>query len=304
MLGGELPSARRGAGLIQHRRALRRRFAQVNGVDAVIVSLVPDAMHLRRIGEDAARAIAQRRIVLPASFPELVDHLHIFVGDVVAVVMRGLLVLAGAFGRAVEIAGHHVPADPPLGQMVERRHPPRERIGRLIGQVGGHPETEIFGDRGHRRNQQQRIVGGRLRGVAQRRVRTAAEHVIDAEHIGEKQAVEPPALQRFGQIDPVRQPVIFRRAVARMGPQPRRLMRDAVHGEGVEPDFFFHERTALDLTLLSPGRRPGLSAEIVAFRPVRAKQIVGVMPLPAGFVSRYVDRPRSLATPKGRHDQN
>jgi hypothetical protein len=26
-----------------------------------------------------------------------------------------------------------------------------------------------------------------------------------------------------------------------MGPQPRRLMRDAVHGEGVQPDLFFHD---------------------------------------------------------------
>ena len=184
----------------------------------IIVSLVPDTMHLRGIGENASRAIAQRRVVLPASLPELVDHFHIFVGDIVAVVMRGLLVLAGAAGRAVEIAGHHVPADPPFGQMVERRHPPRERIGRLVRQVGGHPKTEIFGDSGHRRNQQQRIICRRLRGVAQRRIRTAAEHVVDAEHIGEKQAIEPPALQRPRQIDPVRQPVIFRRAVARMGP--------------------------------------------------------------------------------------
>ena len=244
VLGGELPSARRGAGLIQHRRALRRRFAEVNGVEPVVVALVPDAMHLRRIGEDAARAVAQHGVVLPAAFPELVDHLHIFVGDVVAVVMRGLLVLAGAARGAVEIAGHDVPADAAFGEMVERRHPPRKRIGRLVGQVGGHPEAEIFGHRGHRRDQQQRIVAGRLRGVAQRRIRAVAEHVVDAEHVGEKQAVEPPALQRLGQIDPVGQPVIFRGAVARMGPQPRRLMRDAVHGEGVEPDFFFHDRKA------------------------------------------------------------
>ena len=201
-------------------------------------------MHLGGIGENPARAIAQRGVVLPAAFPELVDHLHIFVGDVVAVVMPGLLVLAGGLGRAVEIAGHHVPADPPFGEMVERRHPPRERIGRLVGQVGGHAEAEMLGDGGHRRDQQQGIVGRRLRGVAQRRVRAAAEHVVDAEHVGEKQPVEPPALQRFGQIDPVRQPVIFAGAVARMGPQPRRLMRDAVHGEGVEPDLFFHDRNA------------------------------------------------------------
>ena len=99
MLCGELAAARRGAGLIQHRRALRRRLAEMNRIQAVIFALVPDAVHLGRIGEDAARAIAQRRVVVPAPLPELVDDLHIFVGDVVAVVVRGLLVLAGAAAR-------------------------------------------------------------------------------------------------------------------------------------------------------------------------------------------------------------
>ena len=175
VLGGELPPARRGAGLVQHRRALRRRLAEMDGIDAIILALVLDAMHFGGIGENAARAVAQHGIVLPASFPELVDHLHIFVGDVVAVVMRGLLVLAGAAGRAVEIAGHDVPADAPFGQMVERRHPPRERIGRLVGQIGGDAEAEMLGHRRHRRDQQQGIVGRRLRGVAQRRVGAAAD---------------------------------------------------------------------------------------------------------------------------------
>ena len=54
------------------------------------------AMHLRGIGEDAARAVAHHGVVLPAAFPELVDDLHVFVGDVVAVVMRGLAVHADA----------------------------------------------------------------------------------------------------------------------------------------------------------------------------------------------------------------
>ena len=246
MLGGELPAARRRAGLIEHGGALRRRLAEMNGIQPVMVTLVSDPMHLGGIGENAAGPIAQRGVVLPASFPELVDHFHIFVGDTVAVVMRGLLVLAGAFGRAVEITGDDVPADPSLGEMIERRHPPGERIGRLIRQIGGHAEAEMFGDRSHRRDQQQRFVRRRLGGVAQRRIRTAAEHVVDSQHIGEKQAVEPPALQRLGEMDPVRQPVIFSRAVARMGPQPRRLMRDAVHGEGVEPDLLLHDLAILD----------------------------------------------------------
>src|SRR6202011_792067 len=87
-------------------------------------------------------------------------------------------------------------------------------------------------------------VTRRLGGVAQCCVRVAAEYIVDPKHIGQKQPIEPAALQRPGEIGPVWQPVIFRRAVARMGPEPRRLMRDAVHGEGVEPDLFFHDRKA------------------------------------------------------------
>src|SRR5437660_1557570 len=40
---------------------------------------------------------------------------------------------------------------------------------------------------------------------------------------------------------PIGQAVVAQRAVARMGPEPRRLMRHAVHGEGVEPDLFCHD---------------------------------------------------------------
>ena len=212
----------------------------MNGIEPVVVSLMLDAMHLRRIGKNPARAVAQHGVVLPASFPELVDQLHIFVRDLVAVVMRGLLVLAGAARGAVEIAGHHVPADPAFGQMIERRHPPRKRVGRLEGEIAGDAEAEMLRHRRHRRDQHQRLVGRRLRGIAQRRVRAAAVHVVDAEHIGEKQPVEPAALQRLRQIEPVGQAVVAERAVARMGPQPRRLMRHAVHGEGVEPDLLCH----------------------------------------------------------------
>src|SRR5882757_7850046 len=95
MFGGELASARRGAGLIEHGRALRRGLAEMDGVEAEVLSLVLDAVNLLRIGKDAARAVAQSRVVLPAAFPKLVDDLHIFVGNLVTVVVPGLLVLAG-----------------------------------------------------------------------------------------------------------------------------------------------------------------------------------------------------------------
>src|SRR6187402_1983273 len=117
MLRRELPPARRSAGLVQHRCSLRRWLAEVDGVvDAIVRALMIDAMNLAGIREDAALAVAQHRVVLPASFPELVDHLHIFVGDLVAVVVPGLLVLASPARGAVEIAGDDVPADPTLGQ--------------------------------------------------------------------------------------------------------------------------------------------------------------------------------------------
>src|SRR5579859_1779304 len=118
MLRGELTPARRGPGLIEHGRALRRGLAEMNGIKAKILSLVVDAMNFRRVGKNAARAVAQCRVMFPASFPELVDDIHIFVRDLVAVVVSCLLVLAGAFRRAVEIAGDDVPSDTPLGEMI------------------------------------------------------------------------------------------------------------------------------------------------------------------------------------------
>jgi hypothetical protein len=53
-----------------------------------------------------------------------------------------------------------------------------------------------------------------------------------------------------------------------MGPQAGRLMRHAVHREGVEADLFFHDEEALDTpwnSLLFARSNARLRAEIVAF---------------------------------------
>src|SRR2546429_7373009 len=60
-----------------------------------------------------------RSIIRPAAFPEPVDDLHVFVGDLVAPVMARLCAEAHAGGGAVEIAGDDVPADPPFCQVVQ-----------------------------------------------------------------------------------------------------------------------------------------------------------------------------------------
>ena len=154
--------------------------------------------------------------------------------------MRALTGLTHAFRRAVEVAGHDVPTDPALGQMIEGGHPARERERRLVGERDGYAKAEMLGGRRHGRHEKQRIVDRGLRSVQQGRLGTAAKDVVDPENVGEKQTVEEPALQCFREFDPAIQPPIIARLVARVAPHSRRLVGDAVHLERVEADFLGH----------------------------------------------------------------
>src|SRR6185437_8080713 len=71
----------------------------------------------------------------------------------------------------------------------------------------------------------------------QRRLRSAAIDVVDAEHVGEKDAVEQPTFERAGEPGPIIEIGVVHRPVARMRPEAGRLMPHAVHLEGVEADF-------------------------------------------------------------------
>ena len=190
--------------------------------------------------EDAIVAVAHHRVVLPASFPQLVHDLHVFVGDVVAMVVRVLRVHPHPLGRAVEVAGHDVPSDPPARQMVQRRHPAREWIRRLERERAGHAKSEMLGDLRHRRNHQHGVVDRHLDALANRGIDVAAVDVVDPEHVGDKQAVEAAALKNPREPGPVFQAGVVARAIARMRPQARRLMHHAVHIERVETNFFGH----------------------------------------------------------------
>src|ERR1700689_5445530 len=103
MFPGEAPAPCRSARLIKHRRTLRRGLAKVDAGHLEVPAFMADRMDLVRIGEDAPGAVAQHRAVLPASFPQLVADLHIFVGDVIAVVVRALASEANVLRSAVEI---------------------------------------------------------------------------------------------------------------------------------------------------------------------------------------------------------
>ena len=73
------------------------------------------------------------------------------------------------FRRAVEIAGHDVPADPAFCQVIEGGHPARERKRRFVGERDGYAKAEVLGGRRHGRDEKQRIVDRGLR-----RMRSAA----------------------------------------------------------------------------------------------------------------------------------
>ena len=143
-------------------------------------------------------------------------------------------------GGAGQVAGHDVPADASVGQVVEGAQTPCERIGVLEGGAGGDAEAEVLGDRRHRAHEQDRVVHGNLCAVADRRLVGAAVDVVGAEHIGDEDAVEGRALEQLRKIRPVRDGVVLARAVIRVSPQTGRLVGDAVHVEGVEADLTGH----------------------------------------------------------------
>jgi hypothetical protein len=101
-------------------------------------------------------------------------------------------------------------------------------------------EAQVLGDQSHGRDQLQRIVDRHLGGLTNRGVAVASVDVIDAEHVGNEQAVELAALEDFRQVGPVFQVLVLPRAVAWMRPEPGRLVADAVHVESVETNFTGH----------------------------------------------------------------
>ena len=101
-------------------------------------------------------------------------------------------------------------------------------------------EAEMLGDQRHRRHELQRVVDRDLGRDAQRGVQIAAKDVVDAEYVGDEDAVELSAFQQLGEIGPVFKVLVLPGAVARMRPQAGRLVPDAVHVEGVEMDLPGH----------------------------------------------------------------
>ncbi|MNM85786.1 hypothetical protein D3C81_979210 [compost metagenome] len=192
---------------------------------------------LVRLRIDPLLAVIGYCTVFPAAFQQFVQHLHVFVGLVVAAVVFGLLLKAHGPGGTVQIAGDDVPAHPATAQVIEGRELAGEQIGRLVGQVGGQAEAQMPGHRGHGRHQQQRVVDRQLDRLLERYLDVVLVNVVDPDDVGDEQAVEQPALKQPRQFSPVLQRLVLGGRIPWVSPQTVVDVANAVHVEGIEEDF-------------------------------------------------------------------
>ena len=173
-----------------------------------VLAEVSDFVHLGGVGEHAGFAVALHRVILPGTLPELVKHLEVFVGHVVAVVVLELIVVAHVAGGGGQVAGDDVPADAAVGEVVEGRHAPREGVRVLVAGAGRDAESEVVGDGGHRRNEQHRVVHRNLGAMTDRGLVAATVDVVGAEHVGDEDAIEVAAFEELRQLRPVAQVLV------------------------------------------------------------------------------------------------
>lgn len=221
--------------------------------DAEMGSGMADVVHLGRIGEDPAFGVAHHRVVLPGPFPQLVEHLEVLVGMVVTCIVRRLIGLAHVACGCRKVAGDDVPAHPAVGQVIQRRHPPGERVGMLESGPGGDSEAQVLGDQRHRRHQQHRVAHRDLRGLADGRFVAGSVHVVGAQHVGDEETVKTPAFQQLRQLGPVGDVLVAPGLVFRVAPQARGLVGDTIHVEGIEADHAGHR--AEDSATVAIGHR-------------------------------------------------
>ena len=94
--------------------------------------------------------------------------------------------------------------------------------------------------------------------------------IVVADHVGDEDAVEKSTLERNREIGPIFDVLVLPGAIARIGPQARRLVPDAVHLEGVKSNPLVIRaslsmrrmlQSAADSVRLCRSRRPGCVRE-------------------------------------------
>ena len=180
--------------------------------------------------------VVRDRVVVPRALPQLVEHVEVLVGELVAAVVRDLAVEAEVACGVRQVARDDVPAEPPLREVVEGRRASSERERRLVGRGERHAETQPLRHRSHGRNQEQRIEVGALQPLAQGRLGPVAEDVVGPDDVGQEDGVESAVLEDLGELGPVGELVESVPVVARERPEAVRDVADARHLEQVQDE--------------------------------------------------------------------
>ena len=202
-----------------------------------MLALVAHLMNHVAPCEDAVRGVAHDRAILPATLPELVDDLHIFVGEIVAIIMGQIGLHAHGARRAVLKARDHIPAHAAMGQVIERREAPRQQVGLLEGEIGGDAEAHMFRRMGHAGDQQKRVIHGKHGGALDGGARAALIDVIDAIGVGEENGIEQAALSDLCDLDPVIEAGVAQGLAAGRAPQTDPVLPRRVREERVDRNF-------------------------------------------------------------------
>lgn len=203
-------------------------------LDAVPLADVVDLVHLVGVGVDAAFAVAQQRAVVPGAFPQLVDDLGVLLGPLIALVVLLAFRQPEVARRVLQRAGDDVPADAPLGGVVEGGDLAGERERMILQHRTGDHQAEVLGGQRQGRNDRRRIVIRDLQALAQIGLPPAAVVVVQSDHVGEEDRVELPAFEELDQFDPRVELVELHTAGLGVAPRPVGDVGGGVHGEGVE----------------------------------------------------------------------
>ena len=236
MLAAEAAAGLGHAGLEQQRRALRGRLAEVRAGDGEVPALVVDRPHRVWLDVDAAFPVGDDGVVPEAALPQLVEHVHVLVGDGVALVVRDLLAQPQVARRAVEVRRHDVPGQAAVGEVVEGGEAAGEGVGLLVGDARRDAKHQPLGGGGHVGHQVQGVVDGELgaRGQRRRHVARALVDVVGAQGVGNEHGVEAGLVEQLGQVHPEGQLLVLVRLVPRVSPLAGRQVTWRVHDEGIE----------------------------------------------------------------------
>ena len=190
---GDIAAGARGAGLHQHRPALRRAGDVQRPAHLEVLPLVVQHMHLRGVEGDAGFLVADEGILVPA-VPQTADHLGELDGAVIAVGVAEMLVARIVQRILLVVRGHEVPARAAAADLVERGELAGQRIGLVEGRGRGGDQAEILRDRCKSRQDGHRLE---LHDLAHAAAHIVAALEIDRRGIGQEQQVE---LAPFGEL--------------------------------------------------------------------------------------------------------